>query len=296
MPKPVLILFGCTAIILCLHPQEDSRPVAPDLATPPMRNYSLDDYGLQPQNWAITQEMSGQMVFANQGGVLRYDGRIWEQLPIPGISALAILNLGDKLLVGGQKTLGYLHVTKEGRLEYREVPCALPIGRVYRLHGNGSMTIIQAQQGFFTLSYAPLEPFLAHMALRRVFESRGGIYFQTLDGSLYSLVNGKAVPLARLDPAFDVVTWLGHLDDRRLLLATHKNGLFMIENGRKAPFHSPMNTYLRRNIIISGMRLHNGNIALATRQGGLVVVDDKGSPLWLISKESGLQSNTVYCL
>ena len=42
-----------------------------------IRNYSDLEYDNQPQNWGMAQAENGILYFANQGGVLEYDGVTW---------------------------------------------------------------------------------------------------------------------------------------------------------------------------------------------------------------------------
>jgi len=268
----------------------------PDLAPPPLRNYTLEDYSLQPQNWSITQDQQGQMIVANQGGILRFDGLNWEHAPLPNASAYAVARQGDKIIAAGHNTIGLVGNSAQNTLEFQALPALPPFGKIYRLLPFDGYTIVQSQQGFYILKDKQLLPWLQEFNIRRAFKCADSLYFQALDGKLFLYQEHSSQLIAQLDPQSHLITWLGRLGPQTLLLATYKNGLIRLDNGQPSPFPCELNDYLAKNIVVDGLRLKNGQIALATRLGGLVIIDETGHKHWLISKESGLRSNTLYCL
>ncbi len=283
-------------ILLLSLPLPGLTFLKPDLAPPPLQNYTLEDYNLQPQNWAITQDSSGQLIFANQGGILSYDGRNWQQIPLPNTSAYAVLALKDELIAAGQDSIGYLRRTDQGLLAYHALSDTPALGRVYRLHRLGEQAVVQSQKGFFLLAGQRLQPWLPEFDIRRVFTSQNDAFFQTQNGRLYRCRSGEPEALAALDPRQALITWVTALKGDRLLLATYQHGLYSLENGSVKPFPSALNDYLSQSNIVDGLQLDNGDFALATRLGGLVILDAQGNRRWLINRQSGLRSNTLYCL
>ena len=46
-------------------------------------NYSPSDYGALTQNWGVTEDKDGRIYFANNNGVLIYDGSNWKLINLP---------------------------------------------------------------------------------------------------------------------------------------------------------------------------------------------------------------------
>jgi hypothetical protein len=72
-------------------------------ANPEISNFSPSDYGGLTQTWGITQGRDGRMYFANNYGVIIYDGKDWKIIEMPlKTSARSITsdNLGN-IIVGG---------------------------------------------------------------------------------------------------------------------------------------------------------------------------------------------------
>jgi len=86
------------------------------------RNYSIEEYVYQPQNWCIVQDHRGVIYAANQGGVLEYDGVSWNLIKVSNqaVRSLAIDGSGV-IYVGGLNELGLLVPDSQGKLEYRSL-------------------------------------------------------------------------------------------------------------------------------------------------------------------------------
>ena len=50
---------------------------------PPVMAYNPDAYNAQNQNWSISQTSDQTMYFANNSGLLEYDGVNWSLYPVP---------------------------------------------------------------------------------------------------------------------------------------------------------------------------------------------------------------------
>ena len=66
---------------------EEPRPPDPteqnlDVGTPFIHNFTPDEFGGGLQNWAVTQDERGVMYFANQAGLLEFDGVNWKLIEI----------------------------------------------------------------------------------------------------------------------------------------------------------------------------------------------------------------------
>lgn len=77
---------------------------------PYITNYTHEQYGAHPQNWAAAQDRRGVMYFANNGAILEYDGARWRAIPAPNSSIARSVALGPDgvIYVGCQADFGYL--------------------------------------------------------------------------------------------------------------------------------------------------------------------------------------------
>jgi hypothetical protein len=87
-----------------------------------LRNFSREDYNLQPQNWSIIQDKRGVIYVGNQGGLLEFDGISWREITFPNkiTRSLALDDNGSNgtIFVGGLNEIGYLSSNSKGMLRY----------------------------------------------------------------------------------------------------------------------------------------------------------------------------------
>ncbi len=81
-----------------------------------IRNFSDLEYEHQPQNWGMVQAQNGILYFANQGGILEYDGVSWRVYYNDGheMHSLAIDDTGTIFIGGGNNEIWSLAVDKNG--------------------------------------------------------------------------------------------------------------------------------------------------------------------------------------
>ena len=80
MAKRTFVIFILSLLIFCTN-----DPVYAARFKPIVTNFTTADYGDNAgnQNWCGTQGANGEMYFANNRGVLIYDGDRWRQEKIP---------------------------------------------------------------------------------------------------------------------------------------------------------------------------------------------------------------------
>ena len=83
------------------------------------KNYSLESYDLEPQNWAILQDKRGIIYVGNHGGMAVYDGAYWRTIKIPNqtVRSLAADDKGT-IYIGGKNEIGCLTPGENGALQY----------------------------------------------------------------------------------------------------------------------------------------------------------------------------------
>jgi hypothetical protein len=98
------------------------------IALPDIINYSKQAFRAGAQNRAIRQDKKGVLYFANNEGVLTFDGINWKIFPLPNKSIVRSLQFGpdDNLYVGGQDEFGYFSPEPNGQLKYHSLKHLIP--------------------------------------------------------------------------------------------------------------------------------------------------------------------------
>ena len=98
------------------------------IGIPAIINYSKQDYHAGSQNWGIQQDTDGVLYFANNDGLLSFDGNFWRIYPLPNhtiVRSLAI-DPGHRIYVGGQGEIGYFSPGAGGDLVYTSLHKLIP--------------------------------------------------------------------------------------------------------------------------------------------------------------------------
>ncbi|MDZ7776782.1 MAG: hypothetical protein U5L09_14845 [Bacteroidales bacterium] len=118
---------------------------------PFIKGYDKTRYAAGTQNWDICQDSSGIMYFANNDGVLQFDGERWRTYPLFNNSIVRSLlfDASGKLYASGFNEFGYFDTDTQGDLVYHSLRDKLPeghknIGEVWRIHEVSEGIIFQS--------------------------------------------------------------------------------------------------------------------------------------------------------
>ena len=88
-----------------------------------IKNYTKQEYNAASQNWSCAQDGTGNMFFANNIGLLEFDGNSWVLYPAhkgSNIRAVAV-DGKNRVYTAGYRELGYWDRNKYGKLEYHSL-------------------------------------------------------------------------------------------------------------------------------------------------------------------------------
>ncbi|MFK7982561.1 MAG: hypothetical protein AB8G86_21450 [Saprospiraceae bacterium] len=82
---------------------------ATNIGIPFTTNYPNEIYQAGTQNWDIDQHPNGFMFFANNNGLLQFDGLNWELFPLNNKTIARSIHITKegRIYVGGQGTFGF---------------------------------------------------------------------------------------------------------------------------------------------------------------------------------------------
>src|SRR3954462_7518835 len=89
------------------------------IGLPQIINFYNNIYQGGTQTWDIRQDSTGRMYFANNEGLLTYDGVYWRIYPQPNRTILRSIAIDlNRIYAGGQDEIGYYSPNSQGVLEY----------------------------------------------------------------------------------------------------------------------------------------------------------------------------------
>ncbi len=120
----IFILFSCFSVF------DVNAQNTIDL--PQLINYNKHDFHSAVQTWDIKQDSKGIMYFANNDGLISFDGSYWKLYTIPNKTILRSLAIDkeDRIYVGAQNEFGYFAPAGNGSLSFVSLKSLLPKSQV----------------------------------------------------------------------------------------------------------------------------------------------------------------------
>jgi len=268
---------------------------------PEIINFSKKTYESGNQNRAIAQDRRGLLYFANDDGLLVFDGTWWRTYPLPNGSIVRSLFVqGDRIYIGGQQEIGYFYFDPCGVLTYKSLKPLIAPGEteftdVWRIVGLEDDIFFQSNKRIFRYHGGTVTAFKSsNWAFLGV--SRNILIAQEYIHGLMTFKDGGWLPISiKYDFSKDKVgiRCVSNFGMGKILIGTLKSGLYILNDKEVSKFETPsIDTIAAENILASCM-IDTSLTAIATRLGGYYIIDTKGEIVQHLTKLEGLQSNSV---
>lgn len=267
-----------------------------------VRNFGKTAYNGGTQNWDIAQDEQHRMYFANNEGLLVYDGTSWRLIPVPNKTILRSIEFGKdkRLYAGAQDEIGYYAPDKSGRLVYHSLNELLPPGEqkfsdVWDIVSYGDAVFFRTNYKIFRLrqNKITLHPPISTWISLRMHQGRliahdektGLLVFE--NESWKPLIDKKTLPAG-----FFITSTLPFGKDTSLL-ATARNGLFLLSGQTLTPFFLK-GQGLDNNQHFSAIAPAGPDKFIAgTYTNGCYEFNRDGSVTANFSRKDGLQNNNI---
>ena len=270
---------------------------------PPIVKYSKEVYNAGIQNWMISQDNQRFMYFANNEGLLEFNGSKWILNPSPNETIIrSVKCINDKIYTGAFMEFGYWERAENGELIYTSLSNSIkskikddeqfwgifPFDNYILFQSLEKIYAYNTKSKLFTI----IEP---KSTIIKAFKTTNGIYFQTKDG-LFEIDQGKSklflssqvINQNKLITIFETTNGL--------LLVTQKQGIYKYNNGLLTKFVTDIDAQIQQTNIYSSQLLSDQSIALGSISNGIFIISKEGKKLYHITQNSGLSNNTALSL
>jgi AraC family chitin signaling transcriptional activator len=288
-----LILFALVVFITKSNAQQ----------LPPIVKYSKEVYNAGIQNWMISQDNQRFMYFANNEGLLEFNGSKWILNPSPNETIIrSVKCINDRIYTGAFMEFGYWERATNGELYYTSLSKAIKSKikddeQFWGIFPFDNWILFQSLEKIYAYntkskSFTIIQP---KSTINKAFKTANGIYFQTKDG-LFEIDQGKSklflsnqiINQNKLITIFET--------SNGLLLVTQKQGIYQYRNGILTKFVTDIDAQIQQSNIYSSQLLSDQSIALGSISNGIFIVSKEGKKLYHITQNSGLSNNTALSL
>jgi len=291
------------AAVLILSLLTATQAEAQEVGTPFIRNFTRGDYQASTQNWAVAQDTRGFMYFANNDGLLVYDGVQWHLFPMPNLSMVRSIYIDDRnnIYIGAYNDLGRMVTEPNGKLSFRSIRDSIPeefrnFDDVWNIFKFRDRIIFQSYDAaYFCRSGSPMTVVPAPSRFQNSYLVRGRLLFNDSENGLMEFDGTRLerLPGCASLAGEDIFSVLPFGPDSEILICTLRSGLLIHDGLSLRKWDIPASKTLSRDQIFSATLLHDGNYAFGTILNGVVIVDNEGTIIQHINRKNGLQNNTI---
>lgn len=276
------------------------------IGLPDIINYGKEVYNAGAQNWNIEQDKKGILYFANNEGLLSFDGTSWKLYPLPNKTIVRSVAFGkdDRIYVGAQDEIGYFSPNANGKLVYTSLIRLLPdedrkfadVWHIISYEGSiffrSSTRIIQYNNGAMKVFRSPSASWI-YIGIhgQRLLAQSMGEGVQVFDnGSWKTFIEKKDLP------ASFYITSCTEFGKDTSLVTTQRNGIFLLAGNQMTSL--PLTgAPIDPNQNFSGSKkIDDETFVLGTYLNGCYIIDKKGTVVQNFSRKVGLQNNNVRSL
>lgn len=272
------------------------------IGIPNIVNYAKQVYGAGSQNWNMTQHKTGIMYFANNDGLLSFDGTFWRSYKLPNktIARSVAISEDNRIYVGGQGEIGYFFPGANGELSYTSLNTLIPS----RENDFADVWNICFFQGhvFFRANKKILEydgkKISVHASVNWGFLGavNGELLANENDKGLVYYSNEQWLPKkksAQFPKNNLLLRTALPIGKDSTLLVTLMNGLFILHRDTLSAFETPDIKDIASRNISSASLVSTDRIALATNLAGCIIINKQGKFIQRLTKREGIQNNNV---
>ena len=297
MKRIILLIIAYTTLVCSTHGQTT-------LGIPAIKNYTHTDYSAGTEIWDAKQGKNGILYFANNDGLLSFDGSYWKIYSLPNktsIKALVIDSAG-RIFVGGQDEIGYFFPDESGILKYHSLKHLMPQGArqfadIWSIVLYNNEVFFRTIECVFEYNYKQIKTFDAPGGWRLLATAGSKLFAEDKDEGLMFFKDHRwqhydtQLPNASLH-----ITGVIDYNKDTLLVATLKQGLFLLKGSSLIKKTASIDGILHNDLINCVKKIGTHQYAICTKAQGLIIIDEKGNLVEKFSNNEGLQNNNVLSL
>lgn len=267
-----------------------------------LRNFSTEEYNGGTQNWQVMDDGNDCLYFANNYGLLTFDGFRWTVNQVSNYTAVRSLYLDredNRIYVGASDEFGYFHFnSKTHRREYTSLSSMLSpdernFTEIWRVHKWNGKHVFQGHYAIYVID---------RRNNIRVTHINNRIETSAVIGNKLYVVGREMMHIYNANGSHQTVKLSDDIRGNAIreivslngavLLCTSSRGIYMFDGSRFVRFHTPMDATLVFDRIFS-VATKGSLMAVGTVSNGLFIYDTKSKTVNNISVATGLQNNTV---
>lgn len=302
------ILYDCVLsfvlLLFILHQPIFLLSQAQTLGIPNIKSFNKRDYTAGTSNWSIVAMENGNILAANNSGLLSYNGVEWNLKTLPNrtIARSICLSESERIYIGGQDEIGYYEADSIGDLQFisirEQIPEQyLPLEDVWESISIGSKIYFRSSNKIFIYDeidgFEVVQPNSTIVSIDII--NNEAYYADTKQG-IVSLNSQNALPLSGIPIIGTQIVSILPFSKRELLVLTEQDGAYLITDNIVSKLKQEAFEYVRKNRVNCAVALSYDQFAIGTQFGGIVIIDQFQDIISVYNKSNHLINNNVRSL
>ncbi|NLC50389.1 MAG: hypothetical protein GX762_08505, partial [Bacteroidales bacterium] len=301
--KSIKSIFLLLFFQLFLHTQ---FAVGQDIPfVPPVFNYNTTNYKAGNQNWAIAQDNNEVMYFANNQGLLSFDGVNWKLHKLPnnrGVKSIFIdkHDNSEKIYVGSFEEFGYFERNAANILVYHSLKhlvndYTFVNDEIWTILNHDNTVYFQSFSSYFTYRNNKVTAHKSNPSPLYFFTLQNKLFAQLIKDGLHQLKDNKFQRVITRDQlSDDDVVGMISLDSTDLIV-TSKYGFFKLNSSESSvgKWQTSVDDELQDAVVNRVVTISDSLFVIGTINNGIYAITNKGKLAWHINRKNGLNNNTV---
>jgi len=272
------------------------------IGLPAIRNYKSNDYNAATQIYDVKQDKAGILYFANDDGLLTFDGNYWKIYAMPNhtsIKAIAI-DASGRIYAGGQDEVGYFYPNQYGILKFHTIKQLLP--QQAKQFADIWDIVIDGDQIFFRTIEAIFKYKNNHIT---VFDAPDGWkYLTKVNQSVFSFDketglsifknNNWETQISKPALAGMRITGICNYSNDTLLVTSQKQGLYLLHGKNLTKKTTQIDAIIANDLVNCIQKIDSDKYAIGTAANGVLIINAKGQLIQRLSNIEGLQNSNVW--
>ena len=265
-------------------------------------NYEKLTYNAGAQNWAIRQDVQGRMYFANNEGLLCFDGTYWKLYPLPNKTIVRSIEFGpdNRIYVGAQDEIGYFSPDGSGKLVYTSLKNLIPeadrkFADIWNIVLYDGSIFFRSENKILRYANNAIRVFSPFAGWVFMGQAGGKLIAQDAEKGLLVFKQGAWEPFigAGALPKGIQINSVITIGTDSSLVATSQNGLFLLNGDRLVPFTPSGKGFFSQQSFSAVVKMDEESFIVGSYTNGFYLINKRGQVLESLSKREGLQNNNV---
>lgn len=273
------------------------------IGVPHIQNFQRKEYRGGTQNWDIAQDKHGFMYFANNEGLLVFDGVNWKlhRMPNHSIVRSVYIEKTGQIYVGAYNELGKMELTPNGKMVFKSLKKYIPkdclnFDDIWHISSFQNQIVFQSYNFAFLFSNdSTVTVIKSPSRFQNSYLVNNHLYFNDQEKGLLEYAGRQLQPLPGCEKIRGEEIWsvLPYNRGNSLMIFTLNKGVFIHNGNELKEWNVPVNEWLRQKQIFSAIVVQDKYYAIGTIQEGVIITDESGNIIQRINRQKGLQNNTV---